>query len=76
MKRLVLLVEGYGDVQAAPSLVGRLIAHLPDDLQGQLFLDNAPMRVGNVHEDTSPLLGLFNQALQSSTFMPGTCEKI
>ena len=40
----LLLVEGEGDVQAVPSLVGRLITQLPDDLQGQLFLDNAPMK--------------------------------
>jgi len=52
MKRLVLLVEGDGDVQAAPSLVGRLIGQLPDDIQGQLFLDNAPMRIGAVHQMT------------------------
>jgi hypothetical protein len=29
MKRL-LLVEGDGDVQAVPSLVGKLLAELPD----------------------------------------------
>ncbi|GEM_PF-6027836 len=42
MKRLVLLVEGVGDVQATPSPVGELLTQLPDNLQGQLFLDNAP----------------------------------
>jgi hypothetical protein len=52
MKRLVLLVEGNGDVQAVPSLVGGLIARRPDNLQGQLFLDNAPMRVGGIHQIT------------------------
>ena len=50
MRRLVLLVEGDGDVLAAPSLVGELLALLPDDLQGQLFLDNAPMKVGGLHQ--------------------------
>ncbi len=52
MKRLVLLVEGDGDVQAVPSLVGNLLTQLPDELQGQLFLDNAPMRIGGVHQIT------------------------
>lgn len=46
LKRLVLLVEGEGDVKAAPILVGRLIS----DLNGWdcIFLDPAPMRVGCV----------------------------
>jgi hypothetical protein len=57
MKRLVLLVEGDGDVQAVPSLVGRLLTQLPDDCQGQLFLDNAPMRIGGVHQITGKKQG-------------------
>jgi hypothetical protein len=57
MNRLVLLVEGEGDVQAVPSLVGRLISQLPDDLQGHLFLDNAPMRIGGVHQVTGKRQG-------------------
>ena len=52
MKRLVLLVEGDGDVRAVPSLVGELLTQLPDECQGQLFLDNAPMKVGGVHRIT------------------------
>jgi hypothetical protein len=57
MKRLVLLVEGDGEVQAVPSLVGRLLTQLPDDCQGQLFLDNAPMRIGGVHQITGKRQG-------------------
>jgi hypothetical protein len=57
MKRLVLLVEGDGDVQAVPALVGRLITQLPDDAQGQLFLDNAPMRINGVHQITGKRQG-------------------
>jgi len=57
MNRLVLLVEGEGDVQAVPSLVGRLITQLPDDLQGHLFLDNAPMRIGGVYQITGKRQG-------------------
>jgi hypothetical protein len=52
MKRLVLLVEGDGDVQAVPSLVGELLTRLPDEFQGKLFLDNAPMRNGGIHQIT------------------------
>jgi hypothetical protein len=52
MRRLVLLVEGAGDVKAVPSLVGELLTKLPDELQGHLFLDNAPMRVGGIHQIT------------------------
>src|SRR5262249_39055988 len=57
MKRLVLLVEGDGDVQAVPSLVGKLLKELPDHCQGQLFLDNAPLRIGGVHQITGKRQG-------------------
>lgn len=53
MKRLVLFVEGVGDVAALPCLIGQLLAQLPDELQGQLFVDNAPMRIGGVHQITA-----------------------
>src|SRR5438876_946626 len=52
MKRLVLLVEGAGDVKAVPSLVGQLLTRLPSELQGQLILDGLPMRIGGVHQVT------------------------
>ncbi len=52
MKRLALLVDGDGDVAATPSLVGELLTQLPADLQGHLYLDNAPMRIGGVHQIT------------------------
>lgn len=52
MKRLVLFAEGEGDVQAAPALVGRLLSELPPEYQRQLFLDNAPMKVGGIHQIT------------------------
>src|SRR5436305_861054 len=52
MKRLVLLVEGTGDVQAMPSLVGDLLREIPENYQGQLFLDNAPLRIGSIHQVT------------------------
>lgn len=52
MKRLVLCVEGEGDVEAIPALVGRLLSELPPDLQGHTFLDNRPLRVGGVEKIT------------------------
>jgi hypothetical protein len=57
MKRLVLLVESFGDVMAAPALVGKLLTQLPSELQGQLFLDNAPMKIGGVHQITGQRQG-------------------
>ncbi|MFI5381659.1 MAG: DUF4276 family protein [Tepidisphaerales bacterium] len=45
-KRLVLLVEGHGDVQAVPALVDRLLKERqPWD---QLFLDRNAIRIGGV----------------------------
>lgn len=48
MKRLVLCVEGEGDVAAAPNLIGNLLNDLPAELQGTLFLDDRAMEVGEV----------------------------
>jgi hypothetical protein len=67
MKRLVLFVEGDGDVLAVPALVGRLLTHLPDALQGQLFLDNAPMRIGKVEQVTGKRQGDLLRHLGNAT---------
>jgi hypothetical protein len=47
-KRLVLLVEGQGDVQAAPVLVERLLKeyHAVEPVFDVVILDGAPVRVG------------------------------
>lgn len=45
MKRLVLLVEGEGDVEAVPALVKRL---LPAEAYSSVSLDPHPLRVGGV----------------------------
>jgi hypothetical protein len=47
MSRLVLFVEGDGDVEAAPALIGRLHGELPPDLQGW-FVDNKPFRTAGL----------------------------
>lgn len=47
MNRVVLFVEGDGDVEAAPVLVNRLWSELPPELQVG-FVDSNPFRVGNV----------------------------
>src|SRR5262249_118222 len=70
MKRLVLLVEGDGDVQAVPSLVGRLLTELPDDYRGVLFLDNAPMRIGGVHQSTGKRQGDLARPLGNAAKRP------
>jgi len=43
-KRLVLLVEGQGEVEAAPVLVGRLLEER--SAFDAIFLDPYPFRVG------------------------------
>lgn len=48
MKRLVLFVEGEGEVKAAPALVGRLRSHLSVELQDAFFVDNYVFRVGGI----------------------------
>ncbi len=70
MKRLVLLVEGNGDVQAMPSLVGNLLTQLPDDSQGHLFLDNAPLRIGGVHQITGKRQGDLTRHLGNAAKRP------
>jgi hypothetical protein len=57
MKRLVLLVEGQGDVAAMPALVGDLLTQLPPELQGQLFPDGAPIKTGGIHQLTGKRSG-------------------
>lgn len=54
MSRLVLCVEGDGDVEAAPVLVSRLWAELPPDLQAG-FIDTKPLRVGGLSHLTGRL---------------------
>ena len=48
MKRLLLFVEGEGDVEAGPVLV-RKILHGTDFYQ-HLFIDDSPFRVGGLHK--------------------------
>jgi hypothetical protein len=57
MKRLVLFVEGEGDVAAAPALISRILNYLPLPLQGHLFLDSPPYRVGGIDRFTGKSAG-------------------
>lgn len=52
MNRLGLLVEGDGDVQAAPVLLSRLLDEMPVEKQGLLFVDPLPLRIGGIHQLT------------------------
>jgi hypothetical protein len=70
MKRLVLLVEADGDVEAVPALVGRLLTLLPGHLQEHLFLDNRPMRIGGVHQITGSREGDLRRYLGSAAKRP------
>ncbi|HWG41200.1 MAG TPA: DUF4276 family protein [Gemmataceae bacterium] len=45
-KRLVLFVEGDGDVAAAPALIGKLLNEM--QASDALFLDSKPLRIGGV----------------------------
>ncbi|MBY0457723.1 MAG: DUF4276 family protein [Gemmataceae bacterium] len=63
MRRLSLLVEGQGDVAAVPALVGQLLADLPAELQGHLFLDDAPLKTGGIHQLTGRRSGDFVRLL-------------
>lgn len=47
LKRLVLFVEGEGDVDAAPPLIGRLLNELQAS-DPAVYLDSRPLRVGSV----------------------------
>jgi hypothetical protein len=54
MKRLVLMVEGDGDVLAVPALAGRLRSELPYELQQHFILDNQPFVIGSLEKFTGP----------------------
>ena len=47
LKRLVLLVEGKGDIVAAPALIGKLLNELQAS-DPAVFLDTKPLRVGGI----------------------------
>jgi hypothetical protein len=63
-KRLVLLVEGQGDVEAAPILVGRLLTeHAAFDA---VFLDPHPFRVGEYSKITKNDFGEWRRYLKAA----------
>ncbi len=71
MSRLVLCVEGDGDVEAAPVLVGRLWTELPPDLQTG-FVDTKPLRVGGLSHLTGRLAENWPRYLGVAAQRPNT----
>ena len=65
MSRLVLFVDGEGDVEAAPALVGRLRTELPPELQGW-FVDNKPFRTGGLSNLTGNQAEKWSRHLQAA----------
>jgi len=65
MSRLVLFVDGEGDVEAAPALIGRLRTELPSELQGW-FVDNKPFRTGGLSNLTGNQAEKWSRHLQAA----------
>ena len=47
-KRIVLIVEGEGDVESAPVITKRLIEECSHNAWGNVFIDSEPIRIGDV----------------------------
>ena len=58
MKRLVLMVEGEGDKKAAKSLAVRLLERFCPDWSSSFFIDDNPMKVGDVCALLTPKDGI------------------
>jgi hypothetical protein len=71
MSRLVLFVEGDGDVESAPALVTRLRAELPPDLQTG-FVDTNPFRVAGYANLTGRCAGQWVRYLRAARQRPNT----
>jgi hypothetical protein len=65
MSRLVLFVDGEGDVEAAPALIGRLRTELPPDLQGWL-VDTNPFRTRGLSNLTGRLADQWPRYLEAA----------
>src|SRR5689334_25353403 len=71
MSRLVLCVEGDGDVEAGPALIGRLWSELPVELQSS-FVDSNPLRVGGLSQLTGKLSDKWLRYLRVAGQRPAT----
>jgi hypothetical protein len=69
MSRLVLFVDGEGDVEAAPVLVSRLWTELPPELQIG-FVDTKPLRTGGLARLTGRCADKWTQYLQIAAARP------
>ena len=70
MKRLVLFVEGSGDVEAAPILANRLLNELPAEQQGVVFVDSKPFELGGVHQLTGKCESSWTKKLEIAKKRP------
>ena len=71
MSRLVLFVDGDGDVEAAPVLVSRLWAELPPDLRVG-FVDSKPFRIKGWDNLTGRHSEKWTKYLQAACTRPNT----
>jgi hypothetical protein len=71
MSRLVIFVEGQGDAEAAPILIGRLWAELPAELQVG-FVDTNPFRTGGLNQLTGRHADKWVRFLQAAAQRPHT----
>jgi hypothetical protein len=69
VSRLVLFVDGEGDVEAAPVLVSRLWTELPHELQVG-FVDNKPLRTGGLARLTGRCTDKWPHYLQIAASRP------
>ena len=67
-KRLVLLVEGQGDVEAAPILVGRLLNEY--SAFDAVFLDPHPFRIGEYSKISKNDFGEWRRYVQAAAKRP------
>ncbi len=70
MKRLVLLVEGHGDVTAVPTLAAKVLADLPVEFQGHSFVDPAAIRIGGLEKFTGRLRQKWHTTLELALLRP------
>jgi hypothetical protein len=64
MKRLVLFIEGDGDILAVPALANRLLIEMPLEIQTGVFIDPNVFQTGGLSRLTGRLAGNWTRWLQ------------